>query len=71
VRSPTEDVRGEFDLPKVLKAPGTRDRVVKAVCEEKRPLFVAQVVRSTAVNVEDAIAVEGERVIWLKDLTTL
>lgn len=59
-----EEVGGELMLSKALAAPrALRDRVIPAEREEQRPLLVVELVRSPAVEMDDAVDVERNRIV--------
>jgi len=59
----SKQIAAELKLPEAQIACGTfRDRVVPAVSEKQDTVFMAQIVRPLAIEMEDQGAVKGKRI---------
>src|SRR5215831_19551963 len=64
VRAISEQVRAELLLPKALLAIGAGGHgVAEAVFEQERPLFMTEIPRLSAVEMDNVVAVERNRVV--------
>jgi len=71
VRAVVEEISGELVLPEVLAAGSSgRDGVFPAEHEEQGPFLVGQLERSPAVEVNDLVGVERDRIVGMDRLYT-